>query len=329
MTSSFQTFGNNAYLHLAYKALLSARKPLTSLEIIQLAQKDGFMPDHLHGKTQHKTLAARLSVYIRQKSSKAEFYRTAPATYFLTEFKNDPTIPAKYKKIFVGNLRSKTIRKEDVLVISRDVLGENISGEYVPYNEDKFRDLYANHCHFMDRTKAEVDNSVKQFVTFTLVHHKTNLLIYRRGKFTTTSERLKGQLSVGFGGHVNHKDFSLFATGGDALLQNAARELREELFLDEYYDNQEETKNQAELLGYVNVDDSPDAEHHVAVLVAFNHNSSELPTKGEMSINKLEWLDLTHRKNDLSDFDLWSRMILQNIFQGRIKLKGCALNATA
>ena len=329
MADSFHRFGNNAYLHLAYEALRVAKKPLTPLEMITLAQKDGFMPEHLHGKTQHKTLAARLSVYIRQSSSKAAFYRTAPATYFLAELQEDPSVPDKYKQIFVGNLRSKTIRQEEVLVIPRDILSKSINGEYVPYDETVFLNLYKNHCHFMDRARAEKDASVKQFVTFTLVFHKTSLLIYRRGKFTTTSERLKGQLSVGFGGHVNDKDFSLFATGGDALLQNAARELREELFLDEYYDNQEETKNQAELLGYVNVDDSPDAQHHIAVIVAFNHKSSELPTKGEMSINKLEWLDLTHKKNDLSDFDLWSRMILQNIFQGRIKLNGCSLHAAA
>lgn len=329
MAESFQRFGNNAYLHLAYKALHAARKPLTPTEMINLARKNGFMPDHLHGKTQHKTLAARLSVYIRKKSTKAAFYRTAPATYFLAELKDDPSIPSEYKEIFVGNLRSKTIRKEEVLVIPRDILHQSINGEYVPYEESEFQELYKRHCLFMDRAKAEEDNTVKQFVTFTLVFHKKSLLIYRRGKFTTTSDRLKGQLSVGFGGHVNDKDFSLFATGGDALLQNAARELREELFLDEYYDNQEETKSRAELLGYVNVDDSPDAEHHVAVLIAFNHKSPELPTKGEMSINKLEWLDLTHRKNDLSDFDLWSRMILQNIFQGRIKLNGCSLHAAA
>lgn len=329
MDSSLPRFGNNAYLHLAYEALRTAKKPLKPLEMIKLAEKNGFMPEHLHGKTKHKTLAARLSVHIRQASSKAAFYRTAPATYFLAELKDDPTIPKKYKQIFVGNLRSKTIRQEKILVIPRDILQQNIIGEYVPYEEMTFQDLYQNHCHFMDRAIAEEDNTVKQFVTFTLVFHKTSLLIYRRGKFTTTSERLKGQLSVGFGGHVNDKDFSLFATGGDALLQNAARELREELFLDDYYDNQEEAKKQAQLLGYVNVDDSPDAEHHVAVIVAFNHKSSDLPTKGEMSINKLEWLDLSRRKNDLSDFDLWSRMILRNIFQGRIKLNGCALNVAA
>ncbi len=324
MKTDNNRFGANAYLKIAYKAIVTAKYPLKPIEMIEIAEKEGFMPSHLSGPTKHKTMAARLAVHIREKSGRSAFYRTAPATFYLHSLANDPTTPEEYKSVFVGNLRSKTIRKENILVISRETLKNKIDGDYIPYQESEFQEIYANDCHFMDRVKAESDNSVKQFVTFTLVYHKTNLLIYRRGKFTSTSERLKGQMSVGFGGHVNDKDFTLFASGGNALLQNAARELREELFLDDFYENQEETKERAKLLGYINVDDSPDAEHHVAVLVAFNHKSSKLPTKGELSINQLSWLDMRKNLNDLSDFDLWSRMILRNLFQGRIKLNNKA-----
>lgn len=329
MSESSHMFGENAYLNLAYRALLLEKRPLHPKDMIRIAKENGFLPDHLRGETMHKTLSARLSVHIREKSRKSEFFRTAAGMYFLHYLAQQPGVPEAYTKVHLGHLRSKTIRKEDVLVVDRKVLKSKINGDYVPYEEANFKELYTQHCHFMDREQAEENDTVKQFVTFTLVHHKTNLLIYRRGKFTTTSERLKGQMSVGFGGHVNDGDFTLFATGGDALLQNAARELREELFLDEFYEDQEETKKQAEILGYINVDDSPDAEHHVAVLVAFNHKSAKLPTKGELSINQLSWLDMSHRLNDLSEYDLWSRMILQNIFQGRIKLNGSTANVAA
>lgn len=325
MVQTSHSFGANAYLNLAHEALLREGRPLTPVEMLASAEKGGFLPAHLNGATMHKTLAARLSVYIREKSDKSEFFRTAPATYFLHSLSNEQAGDKQYK-VYVGNLRSKTIRREDVLVVDRKVLKSKIDGDYVPFQDDEFRSLYAEHGRFMDRREAEKNNRVKQFVTFTLVHNQSKLLVYRRGKFTSTSERLKGQLSIGFGGHVNNKDFTLFSSGGDALLQNAARELREELFLDDFYENHEEAKERANILGYINVDDSPDAEHHIAVLVAFNHKSPELPTKGELSINQLSWLDLTRRLNDVSDFDLWSGMILENIFQGRIKLEGTALN---
>jgi predicted NUDIX family phosphoesterase len=175
---------------------------------------------------------------------------------------------------------------------------------------------------FLDRSKAEEDNTVKQFVTFALVFHKSKILTYRRGKFTTTSDTLKGQLSVGFGGHVNDQDFTLFSLGGDAFRANAARELREELFLDDLYKDTDETMKRTRIMGYINVDGDNDAEHHIAVLVAFDHRSSALPKKGELSINQLDWLDLRQRKNDLSQFDLWSAMILQHIYDGDIEIPG-------
>lgn len=314
------SFGGNAYLALAAEAVRRERRPLTPLEMLEIAQRDGFMPSHLFGATMHKTLSARLAEHIRSESGNSRFFRTAPATFFLHELAADPTIPREYRSVYVGHLRSKAIRKENVLVAPREGLAEAIYGQFVRYEDGEFEDIYSRICRFMDRSSAEEDNSVKQFVTFTVVYHEKKVLIYRRGKFTTTSERLQGQLSVGFGGHVNDDDFDLFNRGKDAFRSNAARELKEELFLDDIYRERHDAMERADVLGYINVDDSPDAEHHVAVLIAFHHTSSELPKKGELSINQLSWLDLRNPLNDLEDFDLWSGMILRNIYEGRIRL---------
>lgn len=320
MTFRSNAFRGNAYLTLASVALSVARRPLTPHDMLEIARRDGFLPPHLYGATMHRTLSARLSENIRSENGRSEFYRTAPSTFFLRSLAADPNISGKYKN-YVGHLRSKAIRKENVLVIPKDVLQSNIYGEFVEYDDTSFKDLYRNSCRFLDRRQAEQDDSVKQFVTFTLVTHKRKLLTYRRGKFTTTSDQLKGQLSVGFGGHVNDTDFGLFHRGEDAFKFNASRELMEELFLDEYYNNSEDTIIRSDVLGYVNVDDSPDARHHIAVLVAFHHKSETLPKKGELSINQLKWIDMDRPINDLSDYDLWSGMILRNIFQGRIRVE--------
>lgn len=317
---STKVFSDNAYLTIARTALASARRPLTPHDILEIARTNHFLPGHLFGATMHRTLGARLSENIRGEGDRSPFYRTAPSTFFLRSLASDPAIPDEYKNVYVGHLRSKSIRKENVLVAPRDVLQATIYGDYVEFSETTFDQLYKSSCHFVDRKKAELDDSIKQFVTFTLVFHNRKILTYRRGKFTTTSDELKGQLSVGFGGHVNDTDFSLFHRGGEAFKFNASRELREELFLDEYYREPSETIDRSHILGYVNVDDSSDAEHHIAVLVAFHHKSGALPKKGELSINQLNWIDLDHPINDLSDYDLWSGMILRNIFQGKIKI---------
>jgi predicted NUDIX family phosphoesterase len=315
-------FRGNAYLWLAAEAVARAMRPLTPQEMLEIAHRDGFLPDHLFGVTMHKTLAARLSEHIRTESERSRFFRTAPATYFLHSLAERPETPDEFKHVHIGHLRSKSIRQENVLVAPRIELEQLIYGEYVPYDEQLFQGMYRSICRFVDRRRAEGDDSVKQFVTFTLVFHSRKILIYRRGKFTTTSDQLRGQLSVGFGGHVNDADFDLFSRGGDAFRANAARELKEELFLDEVYRERHEAIDRAKVLGYVNVDDSADAQHHVAVLIAFEHKSASLPKKGELSINQLSWLDLTTPLNDLSGFDLWSEMILRNIYEGRIRVAG-------
>jgi predicted NUDIX family phosphoesterase len=313
-------FATNAYLKLAYQAILHRREPLTPTEMLQTASQEGFLPGHLYGATMHKTLSARLAENIRRESQQSVFYRTAPARFFLHSLATSADVPEAHKKVFRGNLRTKTIRKENVLVAPRGVLSRDLFGEYVPFNDLQFEDLYRNHCSFLDRRIAENDSSVKQFVTFTLVFYESNILIYRRGQFTTTSDLLKGQLSVGFGGHVNDKDFDLFNSGSGAFRSNAARELKEELFLDDIYKEQYEAAQRTKILGYINVDGSPDAEHHIAVLVAFQHRDNSIPKKGELSINQLSWLDLNNIINDTSSFDLWSEIILKGLYSGKIAL---------
>lgn len=312
----------SAYLVLAARAIELSRRPLTPLEMLEIGQRHGFVPEHLFGATMHKTLAARLAEHIRGESDGSDFYRTAPGKFFLHKLAKDPSIPQEYKHVHRGHLRSKAIRKENVLVAPKRELNNIIFGEFTPFDNDEFIRIYQSICHFHDRQKAEEDNSIKQFVTFTLFFHGHRLLIHRRGKFSTASDLLKGQISVGFGGHVNDKDFDLFNRGGDAFRANAARELKEELFLDEIYRERYDAIERTNILGFVNVEDSPDAQHHIAVLVAFEHSSAELPKKGELSINQLSWLNLETPLNDLSGFDLWSGMILKNIFTGRIKLTG-------
>lgn len=309
-----------SYLAIAHRAICEQGRPLSPREMLAAASAGGYLPAHLSGATMSKTMSARLAEHIRRRSSSSVFYRTAPNRFFLHSLAGDQSLPTEYRTVFVGNLRAKAIRKEQILVAPRAVLERSLYGDFIPFDEDGFIALYRDHCAFMDRSLAEEDSSLKQFVTFTLVVNGSRLLIHRRGKFSTASDTLKGQVSVGFGGHVNVDDFTLFSVGMDGLRANAARELREELFLDEVYEHFEDAKSRTQVVGYINVDDSKDAEHHIAVLVVFRHKDDAIPKKGELSINQLAWMDLEKRKNDLSQFDLWSEMIVRNIYSGKIDI---------
>lgn len=309
----------NSYLSLAYLALRLENRPLHCREILAAAKRYKFFPPHLKGKTPHKTLNARLSEHIRQQGASSIFFRTAPATYYLSKLA-EALPPEKQPSVFHGVRRDKSIKKENVLVADRTTLGTALGTSLTRFDASIFDRFLSQNCHFMDRSLAEQNTTVKQFVTFTIFHYRHNLLIYRRGQYSTASDELKGAYSVGFGGHVNDTDFTLFATGSKALVENSSRELMEELYLSQFYKDIDELSARSSIMGLINVDDSADAQQHVAVLVKFAHKSKQLPKKGELSINGLRWLNTKTPLNDTSEYDLWSRIILNGIYSGEIAL---------
>lgn len=319
MKNKAENYGNT-YLRIARKAVLLEQRPLSPKEMISIAKKEGFFPNHLYGQRLDKTMSARLSVSIRDKSNSSDFFRVAPARYFLHELASKKGTPASYKKVYIGHKRSKRVKNETILVAPTQKLKKEIYGDFVPFNQEVFLNIFDNICVFMERKKAEVNYDVKQFVTFTIIYHEQLILIHTRGNFSSVSDELKGQTSVGFGGHVSSADCNLFTQGHDSLLHNSARELREEIYLDEFYSSFETVKERANIIGFINVDDNDDAKKHIAAIVGFQHDSPALPRKREMAISGLKWFDTSKKINDLSQFDLWSEAIVRNIYNGRIKL---------
>lgn len=60
------------------------------------------------------------------------------------------------------------------------------------------------------------------------------------------------------------------------------------------------------MVGLLNLDDTPDARKHVAIVMLYLPTNKFDMRKGELSINELAWLDTSERRNDLSEFELWS-----------------------
>src|SRR5437763_111510 len=81
------------YLEIAEAVLRAARRPLTARAILDAAYRGGIVPTHLYGKTQHKTLQARLSEDILLRKLESRFFRTDPGYFFLSELRSDPKIP--------------------------------------------------------------------------------------------------------------------------------------------------------------------------------------------------------------------------------------------
>src|SRR5689334_7283892 len=88
----------NRYLAMARLILRARRVPLSARDLVQEAEKLGLMPADLGGKTQHKTMQARLSTDILFNRERSFFYRVSPGRFFLREFLDDPEIDIRWKE---------------------------------------------------------------------------------------------------------------------------------------------------------------------------------------------------------------------------------------
>ena len=139
------------------------------------------------------------------------------------------------------------------------------------------------------------------------------VLSYRRGKFSTTSDEIRGARSIGFGGHVSYEDADFFDAANSGVLNNAVRELREELRLDPVEARRLEDNRFLHLFSFLNVDDTDDARRHLAAVLMFWCSPTFEPRKGELSINDLTWLSWKRRPNNSGDFELWSQLLIEHL----------------
>ena len=68
----------DSYLDLAANVLRELRRPLDARQMLKTAYQLSIVPRNLYGKTQHKTLHARLAEDIRKQPTRSAFVRTGP-----------------------------------------------------------------------------------------------------------------------------------------------------------------------------------------------------------------------------------------------------------
>lgn len=86
---------------------------------------------------------------------------------------------------------------------------------------------------FIPRVDCETDPTYRQFIPYSVIESSDGkILVYnRQGKESSEGEsRLAGAASIGFGGHVDIKDFGYSYTFMRPLISAVCRELKEELY---------------------------------------------------------------------------------------------------
>lgn len=295
----------DSYLQIAQTVLRSARRPMGAKAILDVAYQAGVVPKHLYGKTQQKTLQARLSEEILHHREASSFYRTEPGQFFLTEFLDDDDIPAEWKNRFPARRRTRDLTRDNTLAVKRSFL-------------DRWRKTREDaHVFFQ---AAEAEGAVAYMHpkemreagycatwTFAMVVKDGCTLAYRVGRYRDNRDNYAKRRSIGFRGPLTIDDVTLFSRDGLGAEDSAIDVLIGDLDLS--YASFRGRGKRRPKIEHVMVMDS-DQAFDVVIVLTWHCPTWFEPTTRRMSLNDPHWLSKSIMHNNLDDFEPWSCRIL-------------------
>lgn len=308
----------SVFLWSAEAVLRKHQRPMSVRDIYAAAREEGLLPEDLSGKTPWQTMKSKLSVHIRRHGDRSIFVRTAAGRFFLrdllggsaTVYQAPPWSPPASNElvtVFPSALLSKTHRFQGV----RTAWGSTFNHL-----------LRSQQCTALPRPLAETTEEYKQVVTYVMVKRRGLFLAFRRGVYNHTADMLRGADCIGFGGHVNQSDHTLFSTDDAGVGEAALRELSEELVLPTEDLDRLRKGEGLSVVGLLNDDSSSVGRRHFAVILQYEvseADSWDKPTRGEESITRLRWVGHPGRPLDLDDYEYWSQLCLRQYAPDLVK----------
>jgi predicted NUDIX family phosphoesterase len=154
---------------------------------------------------------------------------------------------------------------------------------------------------YLNRSDAEQDKNFKQLIPYVLVICNGRILRYRRGKGGQET-RLHGLYSVGIGGHISEEDHTLFSENR-GYWEGMRREIMEEVAVEEVKES---------VVAVIN-DDSTEVGYVHFGVVHVMHVADEEVVGRRSGIFAPEFVPFAEATRDLSAYESWSRLCLENL----------------
>lgn len=297
----------DSYLTIAAEVLAKTRRPLTPRQILKRAYLDDIVPQPLHGRTQHKTLGARLSVDIVRNRENSPFFRTKPGHFFLRSFMQDTSIPAQYREPMIARRRIRDLYQGPVLTIDISVVRANGPAGLVPPS-DVADAIRRGRYRYLDRNEQPQESEAVVW-SFVMLTRGTEALSYRLGKYREDRDTFSLKRSVGFYSAVAEPRLNLFNRSDLGIVESGIEAIHLDLDMPRHPDSlaySEEPKIEHYLL-----DTDPNRPSNLVSVITFECPHWFEPVGRRLAINDLQWLDLSNRVNHIDDFDPWSQKVLQ------------------
>lgn len=279
-------------------------------KILEAAYRANIVSHTLYGKTQHKTLQARLSEHILRHKSNSVFYRTSPGHFFLSELDSDPEIPDRYKVHFTARRRVRDLTRDlnygfDISFVEKFYEKNTFDwGGFVAAATKK------KAIHHIE--KSDNRNSLTRAWAFPIVRRGSKVLSYRIGKYRDGTGDLTAQKTIGFPSQITFYDSTLFSyldlgakhCGLNALLTDLDISIRSLGQLDKF--------EQPSIMFGSLVRDRNDVPSVLCFMDWHCPNWFE-PTRRRLSLNDMRWIDVSTPPNNFDEFDPWSIIALEMI----------------
>jgi hypothetical protein len=298
----------DSYLEIAEQVLRRVRRPLSAHQILLAAYEHSVAPPHLRGRTQHKTLGARLSEDILKYREASRFYRTAPGRFLIRELQDDPAIPQDLRRPIVARRRRRELAQRRSLAFDKAALpkpGDRL-GEL---DNAAIFSLISSGCyHYASSAKTRNPHDVVVW-SFVLVVRDGHVLSYRQGHYREHRDTFMHRRTIGFYTPVTDADLGLFEQDDHGIVSSGIKALAIDL---DVRDHQvwpmmsEMSKFQTFLYP------KEGCENDLLAVISFSCPEWFDPISKRLAINDLEWLDLRSPLNHWDDYDPWSQSILHH-----------------
>ncbi len=298
----------DSYLEIARKVLVEARRSLSARQILKIAYRMQVVPADLFGRTQHKTLQARLSTEILHHKTKTDFYRTGPGMFSLRSLSADGGVTLPQVREYEAPSRAAQLGRFEVLVFARSSLCE-----LSPFDGVQLRALdlcRASNAHSKLKDLS-LDREVVALRLMVLLLHEGSLLLRQRRPVETDS--IPSHTAAGFEGVVRRDDKQLFSEDDFGLMEAASRTVAEWLSLSPVALSRLRpltTHRQAPILFEEGSEPMVD---DLIVFLAFDCANVPEVVEATRDRASFDWQDLPVRANDLDRFDRWSARIVEDV----------------
>lgn len=295
----------DSYLSIAENVLRAARRPLGAREILETAYALGIVPSQLFGKTQQKTLGARLSEDILLRRDRSAFFRTEPGKFFLTEFLKDPSLPEKHRTPIVARRRERELQRGRFLAVRKGSLQAEDNGAE---EGAVLAALGSQEFRYLDSINERGPDDLVVW-SFVMVMRDDNVLTYRHGRYREGRDAFLQRRSIGFFTPVVDIDRDLFDRGDHGIVSSGVRAVVLDLDMPRTVSHDVEYQELAHLRSFF-IHQESSAHSDLLAVVNFECPSWFEPLTRRLAINDMAWMSLSTPVNHLEDFDPWSQQVL-------------------